>query len=166
MTSEELKLFSYVITLAVGECYTDDIQEIANLENKIKLIDEKYKCLEKENQELKRQLEYLRSGEYYNQLRFERNMLQDVVNKMEVSKEDKKFIDMTHRNTKLLEENKNLKSQLDCALKLLSDMNPPCEIDGFMDNHTDYCEINCGVDEEVFKKCWLMYIKDELKEVE
>ena len=28
-----------------------------------------------ENQELKRQLNYLRSGEYYNQLRFERDML-------------------------------------------------------------------------------------------
>lgn len=29
--------------------------------------------------ELERQLEYLRSGEYYNQLRFENKMLQDIV---------------------------------------------------------------------------------------
>ncbi len=62
--------------------------------------------LEKENQELKKQLEYLRSGEYLNQLKFERNMLEDVVNKGEVSKEDKEFIDMTHRNTELLEQQK------------------------------------------------------------
>lgn len=67
------------------------------------------KELNKENRKLKRQLDYLRSGEYYNQLRFERNMLQDVVDKMEVSKEDKEFIDCTHRNTELLEENQNLK---------------------------------------------------------
>ena len=57
-----------------------------------------------ETKELKKQLEYLRSGEYYNQLRFERDMLQDLVDKKEISKEDKEFIDMTHRNTELLEE--------------------------------------------------------------
>lgn len=70
-------------------------------------------CLIKENKELKKQLEYLRSGEYLNQLKFERNMLEDVVNKGEVSKEDKDFIDMTHRNTELLEENRELKKQLE-----------------------------------------------------
>ena len=59
--------------------------------------------LQQENQELKKQLEYLRSGEYYNQLRFERDMLQNIVDNVEVSKEDKEFIDMTHRNTELLE---------------------------------------------------------------
>jgi uncharacterized protein (DUF3084 family) len=63
--------------------------------------------------ELERQLEYLRSGEYYNQLRFENKMLQDVVDNGEVSKEDKAFIDMTHRNTELLEENKKLKERID-----------------------------------------------------
>ena len=57
----------------------------------------------KENQELQKQLEYLRSGEYYNQLRFERDMLQYVADNGKVSKEDKEFIDMTHRNTELLE---------------------------------------------------------------
>ena len=56
-----------------------------------------------EVKELKKQLEYLRSGECYNQLRFERDMLQNVVDNGEVSKEDKTFIDMTHRNTELLE---------------------------------------------------------------
>ena len=55
-----------------------------------------------------------------------------------------------------------LQKELDCALGILSE-NPPCERDGFMDKHTDYCSLNCGVDEEVFKKCWLMYI-DEILE--
>ena len=69
------------------------LEEVRN--NETKLIEE-IKSLEK-------QLEYLRSGEYYNQLRFERDMLQNVVDNGEVSKEDKEFIDMTHRNTELLE---------------------------------------------------------------
>ena len=56
-----------------------------------------------EVKELKKQLEYLRSREYYNQLRFERDMLQYVADNGKVSKEDKEFIDMTHRNTELLE---------------------------------------------------------------
>ena len=67
--------------------------------------------LKEENQSLKRQLNYLRSGEYYNQLRFERDMLQDLVDNGEVSKEDKEFIDMIHRNTELLEENQKLKDR-------------------------------------------------------
>ena len=66
----------------------------------------------------------------------------------------------------LQQENQKLKKQLDYALKLLSEIYPPCDIDGFMDKHSDYCEINCGVDEEIFKNCWLLYIDDKLKEVE
>lgn len=65
-----------------------------------------------ENQELKKQLDYLRSDEYLNQLRFERDMLQHVVDNGKVSEEDKNFIDMTHRNTELLEENQSLKDQV------------------------------------------------------
>lgn len=77
-----------------------------------------YRCLDldgllKENQELKKQLEYLRSGEYYNQLRFENEMLQNVVDNGEVSKEDKEFIDMTHRNTELLGQQKEFISYLE-----------------------------------------------------
>lgn len=68
--------------------------------------------LKKEIQ-LKKQLDYLRSGEYLNQLRFERDMLQHVVDNGEVSKVDKEFIDMTHRNTELLEENQELEKQLE-----------------------------------------------------
>lgn len=64
----------------------------------------KYDSLQQENEKLKKQLEYLRGGEYYNQLRFENKMLQDIVDNGEVSKEDKEFIDCTHRNTELLEQ--------------------------------------------------------------
>lgn len=70
-------------------------------------------CLLKEIKELQSQLSYLRSGEYYNQLKFERDMLQHIVDYNEVSKEDKEFIDMTHRNTELLEENEQLKKELE-----------------------------------------------------
>ena len=76
-----------------------------NVDLKIAISPEKYiRELLKENQELKKQLEYLRSGEYLNQLKFERNLLEDIVATAKVSKEDKEFIDMTHRNTELLEE--------------------------------------------------------------
>ena len=74
------------------------------LTNQYRLRDIRCVHLERENQELKRQLEYLRSGEYLNQLKFERNMLEDIVQNGGVSKEDKEFIDMTHRNTELLEQ--------------------------------------------------------------
>lgn len=62
--------------------------------------------------ELNKQVDYIRSGEYLNQLKFERNMLEEIVEHGELSKEDKEFIDMTHRNTELLEENEKLKLQL------------------------------------------------------
>ena len=67
-----------------------------------------------EAKELKKQLEYLRSREYYNQLRFERDMLQYVADNGKVSKEDKTFIDMTHRNTELLEVIEEVKRVLRC----------------------------------------------------
>lgn len=76
--------------------------------------------LQQENQELKRQLEYLRSGEYLNQLKFERNMLEDIVQNGGVSKEDKEFIDMTHRNTELLEENQKLKHKIEVAIEYIN----------------------------------------------
>ena len=72
-----------------------------------------------ETKELQSQLKYLRSGEHLNQLRFERDMLQHIVDYNEVSKEDKEFIDMTHRNTELLEENQQLKEIHDKAIKFI-----------------------------------------------
>ena len=72
--------------------------------NETKLIEE-IKSLEK-------QIEYLRSGEYYNQLRFENEMLQQVVDTNGVPSEVYDYIDCTHRNTELLKENQELKKQL------------------------------------------------------
>ena len=65
-----------------------------------------------EVKELKKQLEYLRSGEYYNQLRFENVMLQQAVDTKGVPSEVYDYIDCTHRNTELLEENQELKLEL------------------------------------------------------
>ena len=70
-------------------------------------------ALLKENKQLKEQLEYLRSGEYYNQLRFENEMLQKVVDTNGVPIEVYDYIDCTHRNTELLKENQELKKQLE-----------------------------------------------------
>ena len=60
----------------------------------------------------------------------------------------------------------SLVQKYDKALMILANFWPPCEQDDFMDKNTDYCSINCGVDEEVFKKCWDKYIEQCLKEVE
>lgn len=75
-------------------------------------------------------------------------------------KKDKKTLQKKLQSSEKFAE--KLQRELDCALGILSE-NPPCERDDFMDNHTDYCSLNCGVDEEIFKKCWLMYI-DEILE--
>lgn len=66
-----------------------------------------YEELLRENKQLKKQLKYITSGEYYNQLRFERNMLQDLMYN-EIPKEYKEFVDYTHRNTELLGEKQEL----------------------------------------------------------
>ena len=84
----------------------------------------------KEIKSLEKQLKYLRSGEYYNQLRFENEMLQQVVDTNGVPSEVYDYIDCTHRNTELLKENKSLKNQqkefikwLEDYLKLFDNMN-------------------------------------------
>ena len=91
-------------------------------ENIEQLYDNFYFPLLVEFKDLKKQLEYLRSGEYLNQLKFERNMLENIVQNMEVSKEDKEFIDMTHRNTELLEENQELKDRINKAVEYINDL--------------------------------------------
>lgn len=103
----------------------EELKDNPMYKNFCSILDTKNQVLErisKENQGLKKQLEYLHCGEYLNQLRFERNMLQDVVDKMEVSKEDKRFIDMTHRNTELLEENRKLEEQLEVGEQQYNDL--------------------------------------------
>ena len=82
------------------------LEEVRKNETKLTKLIEEIKSLEK-------QLEYLRSGEYYNQLRFENEMLQQVVDTNGVPSEVYDYIDCTHRNTELLEENQELKKQLE-----------------------------------------------------
>ena len=48
-------------------------RRIRGYEKMKKDLTNQYRKSNKENQELKKQLEYLRSGEYLNQLKFERN---------------------------------------------------------------------------------------------
>lgn len=87
--------------------------------------------LDKENRELKKQLEYLRSGEYYNQLRFENEMLQQVVDTNGVPSEVYDYIDCTHRNTELLEENQKCKEVIDKLKEFIeSKNNGVCVING------------------------------------
>lgn len=78
--------------------------------------------LKGENQSLRKQLDYLRSGEYLNQLKFEVFMLEDLVENNEVSEEDKRFIDMAYRNTELLEENQELEKQLEVGEEQYNDL--------------------------------------------
>lgn len=131
MKHKDLKIdFRYltenIACLSVDSISGESVHNDINNEEAIiifnSLVGEKENCqtvkvLLKENNQLKEQLDCLRSGEYLNQLRFERDILQHVVDNNEVSKEDKEFIDMTHRNTELLEENQKLKKQLEDHIK-------------------------------------------------
>ena len=73
--------------------------------------------LAEENKTLKQQLDYLRSGEYYNQLRFENEMLQNVVDTNGVPSEVYDYIECTHRNTELLEEKQELIDYLKVSIE-------------------------------------------------
>lgn len=86
---------------------------ITNPKKQLEFYKQLSEQLQQENQNLEKQLEYLRSGEYYNQLRFENEMLQQVVDTNGVPSEVYDYIDCTHRNTELLEENQELKKQLE-----------------------------------------------------
>ena len=107
--SEELteleQLLLYLETTSL-EPHDDYTSEFTYKDQKI--LWEYIKELQRKNEIL----EYIKSGEYLNQLKYERNLLENIVKNMKVSKEDKEFIDMTHRNTELLEENTQLKSVL------------------------------------------------------
>ena len=130
------------------------------------------KRLQKENQELKKQLEYLRSGEYYNQLRFENEMLQQVVDTNGVPSEVYDYIDCTHRNTELLEENQELKKQLEdykkLGFKYLQDKNNNLETQQkefieYMNKTIEELECDDVDDEEM--KGYLIQRIDTFKEI-
>ena len=113
-----------------------------------KVIGKTYDELQLENEQLKKQLEYIRSGEYYNQLRFERDMLQNIVDNGEVPKEDKEFIDCTHRNTELLEEKQELIDYLKEKIKEYEEKcNNTCV---FLEQ--DRCETRINTYKEILSK--------------
>ena len=94
-------------------------RENQELKEQLEVGKEQYNDLVEEKENLQEQLDYLRGGEYLNQLRFERDMLQHVVDNSKVSKVDKEFIDMTHRNTELLAQQKLFINYLESESKEL-----------------------------------------------
>lgn len=56
-----------------------------------------------ESKQLKEQLEYLRSGEYLNQLKWERNMLEDLIEDKKLSNKEYSMKSMMKANTSLCE---------------------------------------------------------------
>lgn len=66
------------------------------------------------------------------------------------------------RINKQAKEIKRLNNKYNKALELLIDYNLPCEVDDFMNVHSDYCETHCGVDEEQYKRCWNKFIEWKL----
>ena len=121
-----------------------------------KLLISYNQTLLKENQELKKQLDYLRSEEYYNQLRFERDMLQNVVDNGEVPKEDKQFIDMTHRNTELLEQQKEFIEYLENEINKLKEQ---------IKNYDIWHEVGTDINFLILKKQFYLEILQKYKEI-
>ena len=60
----------------------------------------------------------------------------------------------------------DLQEKYNKALEILVDFNMPCEIDDFNLLDTDYCELNCSVDDEQYKKCWNKFIEWRLQGVD
>ena len=96
------------------EMLEDENQE---LKKQLEVGEQQYNDVVEEKENLQEQLDYLRSGEYLKQLRFERDMLQHVVDTNGVPSEVYDYLDCTHRNTELLEENQELKKQLEIVRK-------------------------------------------------
>ena len=103
--------------------YTERLhKENQELKEQLEVGKEQYNDLVEEKENLQEQLDYLRGGEYLNQLRFERDMLQHVVDTNGVPSEVYDYLECTHRNTELLEENQELKEQLDELQTLYNNM--------------------------------------------
>lgn len=129
------------------------------------------KYMLEENKRLKQQLNYLRSGEYYNQLRFENEMLQNVVDTNGVPSEVYDYIECTHRNTELLEENEQLKKELEQS-NAVADTNKELAESFHKENerlksllkcdYEDNQEIMADITKE--KKALMNYLKEKIKE--
>ena len=142
----------------------------------IEVYEQLIEQLQQENKQLKEQLEYLRSGEYYNQLRFENEMLQQVVDTNGVPSEVYDYIDCTHRNTELLKENQELKKQLEeykyshscsfvntCKNVKITNYNQQKEFIEYMNKTIEELECDDVGDEEM--KGYLIQRIDTFKEI-
>ena len=120
--------YDYFDDNGLEHCLDDDIKQLLEIIKKLQQENQELKKMQctflgtgcqSKMKDLKNQLEYLRSGEYLNQLKFERDMLQYIIDNGEVSKEDKTYIDCTHRNTELLAQQKEFIEWLE---KMMKDM--------------------------------------------
>ena len=107
--------YDYLDDNGLEHCLDDDIKQLLEIIKKLQQENQELKKIQctflgtgcqGKMKALKNQLEYLRSDEYLNQLKFERDMLQYIIDNGGVSKEDKTYIDCTHRNTELLAQQK------------------------------------------------------------
>ena len=94
--------------------------------------------------------------EYYNQLRFERDMLQNVVDNGEVPNEDKQFIDMTHRNTELLEQQKEFIKYLEDEINKLKEQ---------IKNYDIWHEVGTDINFLILRKQFYLEILQKYKEI-
>ena len=125
---------------------------------------------QEEIRQLKKQLEYLRSGEYYNQLRFENEMLQQVVDTNGVPSEVYDYIDCTHINTELLEENQELKKQLEEyqeELEKADSITQSCIFNGKKESEISYRKcLNMLEKHNNQQKEFIEYMNKTIKELE
>ena len=140
----------------IGNITSDNFNLDSNGKDiQIEVYEQLIEKLQQENKQLKEQLKYLRSGEYYNQLRFENEMLQQVVDTNGVPSEVYDYIDCTHRNTELLEENQKLKKQLTTYQILHRD----CKVDNLKN-------ISKIEEMENQQKEFIEYLEEEMKRLE
>lgn len=90
------------------------------------------------------------------------NALRDMVGKR-VEQLDENTQKLFYAVMDIADQRDELKLKYNEVLKMLAEYCPPCELDGFMDKNTDYCSLNCGVDEEIFKECWDRYITQRME---
>lgn len=73
------------------------------------------------------------------------------------------YIDTLKNHIKLQQKVNQLENKYNKALEFLVDFNLPCEQRMFMDRYSEWCELNCSVNDECYKKCWNKYIESELE---
>ena len=103
---------------------------------------------------LKERIEKLYESGYVNEFNYLENQLQEA----------RYLVTILHKQTEEKDkEIERLNNKYNYALKLLADFNMPCECCDCKISD-EYCEENCSVDDECYKKCWNKYIELELKE--